>query len=185
MKKIIRERTFGAIKPKKIYRSDIYLVELIVIEVLSLFMVILGGFLLPKTEGIALCCGGLCVGIFIFLFYKLKGKIDYIVITSEGIKNKKIFLAWKDICLTVDYDVCFTGRRGSTYFCFLNDQYYQSLEELKSARAQKMFIELTEDRIIYLIQFYHRPIKLLRKAPYQKSIFNIITDYNQMKNYTD
>lgn len=152
------------------------------ITILSLAAVftILGAFLLPNREGIALLLGGLVlVGVSFYLVYSKY--LNYVTLTDAGVSTKKQFYSWNEVCITMSYFFIDPTVSRKDYYIFFDD-HYLSREEIYSQKVKKdaFYLMVTPERLNVILQRYNKRIELLERCCVDhKHLYDKVCEYNE------
>ena len=164
---------------KKLYTIPNSLTIVIVFAVLSALCLLVGLIALPSVGGIALCCGTVIFVVplvMLIIFHYL----NCIVITSKGVEHKGKFYSWDEVYITMNYTVPNLMRNAYVYRLYFSDRYYKK-EEINVADKELFCIDLTNNRLQLILQYYTKGICILKESPKQQAILQKVIEHN--KNY--
>lgn len=158
--------------------------DIIVLIIFILFLteVVIGIILIPKPESIGLFIFSV-VSILALIGYISGNHLNYIIVSSKYIRNKNENILWQDVYFTVSYSRPTFKRNSFDYYIYFSDKYLTE-EDIKSKKVKRngFYLILTKKRVLFLLTYYKKEVKILDESPYGKKILDIIKSHNNYVN---
>ncbi len=146
------------------------------------FIAALGGILLILNlleESIMVFIVSLLVSS-ILIIMKCNHFLEYIMITEEGIKSKKQFYSWDDVCITVGY-----SRRGEfirntyIYQFYLEEEFLRNKDQIKNCKKKGLFMDIDKKRLELVLQYYKKSLSIVEEMRFCKDLLQIMKEHNK------
>ena len=158
------------------YGKDIFIVTLVAAGLVLL----LGIFLLPKPEGIAVMLCSLLLVLYSFGLLQFK-YLNYIMLTNTTVATKKKEFTWNEVCITMSLCMIHATTYREDYYLFFDDHYLNK-EEINSRRVKKeaFYIVVTHERLNIILQRYNKRIKLMNRSAKDRknSVYDRVLEHN-------
>ncbi len=142
---------------------------------------IIGAFLLPNIEGIAMLLVGLFFVALSFCLIYFK-YLNCVTLTHKNVATKRQSFSWDNVFLTMSLYAVHTTIRREDYYIFFDDHYLDK-EEIYShkIKSNAFYIMVTPERLELILKMYSKKIQLLERSRIdKKGLYDQVNEYNQM-----
>lgn len=129
--------------------------------------------------GIAIIGFSLCVFGGSMILLVLTHHMNFVTVSEQGISVRKKTYSWDEIRITVDLGEKKGIAINPMYEIFFGLKYMLEDARRKVAKGDGMFMDLDKKRLDYILQYYHRPIMIVRESPYQADLLQIMKEHNK------
>ena len=116
-------------------------------------------FAIATKEWVALAGSAIFVAALIFII----GVSDFTIIKCDdaGVKSKNKSFSWEDVYMTVVFEYWGKGVISRLY---LGNSYLENVGDRETRKEQNIHMDLTVKRLLYLLKYYNKPIKVLEEG---------------------
>ncbi len=146
-------------------------IQFYIILSIAAFIIALGGILMidDLVLGIEICIFALALCGTGLIIMMCTHYLDYIIVTEEGIKSKKQFYSWNDLCITVGYSGPGEHIRNTyVYQFYFGTEFLRDKEQIKSCKKQGLFMDINKKRLNLILQYYKKSISIIKELPIRK-----------------
>ncbi len=138
--------------------------EILGMVVISIFCAtgIALAFTLPDVEKWPLLFLFVTVGCASWGYAIRNNTCNVVCVDQKGIKSKKGFYSWEQAVLTV---ATVFGHRRWFYRVYFADKALLTKDEQSTAKEKGMYIDLTNKRLAYLLDFYNKQVVFVGEKP--------------------
>lgn len=152
---------------------------IILINCLSLLITVLVSILLiPKQEGYVML---ILSAVFVVAlgYYICTKHVNYISISSEGIRHVDVEYSWSELYITMDYSRPIFARNSFDYY-FYFDNKYLSVDEIKNQYIKKkgFYIIVNTNRLNEILPFYKKKVKIIKESSFAKKVLEAVKKHN-------